>query len=161
MSRDFEAKAVFDTLCQTLDNMKWRYEKDMENGKYRVTTTAVGDDLTMKFIIRIDIERQVMYLKSPMPFPISENKRAEVGMATLIANYAMLNGCFEYDLVTGYLGFKLIIPFMDSIISEAACDYMIKLSCSMVDKFNDKFLAVSKSDMTLDEFQKYTEKAFQ
>ena len=154
MSKEMEAKALYKTLCQTLDNMKWTYNK--EEDKYIIRTSAVGDDLSMKLMIKIDAERQVMYLKSPMPFTIHENVRDLMGKAILIANYSMLNGSFEFDFSDGYLAFKMVIPYMESIISEAVCKYMIVLSCSMTDKFNDKFQAIAEGRMTLSEFEKFT-----
>ena len=152
-AKEMAAKALYKTLCQTLDNMKWKYNREEEN--FIVRTSAVGDDLSMKLMIRIDAERQVMYLKSPMPFNIHENVRDLMGKAILIANYSMLNGSFEFDFSDGYLAFKMVIPYMESIISEAVCKYMIVLSCSMTDKFNDKFQAISEGRMTLSEFEKF------
>lgn len=152
-AKEMAAKALYKTLCNTLDNMKWNYNKEEEN--FIIRTSAVGDDLSMKIMIRIDAERQVMYLKSPMPFAIHENVRDLMGKAILIANYSMLNGSFEFDFSDGYLAFKMVVPYMESIISEAVCKYMIVLSCSMTDKFNDKFQALAEGRMTLSEFEKF------
>ena len=154
MSKESEAKALYGTLCNTLDNMKWTYNREEEN--LIIRTSAVGDDLSIKIMIKIDSERQVMYLKSPMPFPIPEQTRDTMAKAIIMANYSMLNGSFEFDFSDGYLAFKMVIPYMESIISEAVCKYMIVLSCSMTDKFNDKFQALAEGRMTLAEFEKYT-----
>ena len=153
MNKEKEAKSLYKTLCNTLDKMKWTYDKEEEN--LIIRTGAVGDDLSMKIMIRIDAERQVMYLKSPMPFAIPQNKRETVGKAVLLANYSMLNGSFEFDFSDGYLAFKMVVPYMESIISEAVCKYMIVLSCTMTDKFNDKFKKLVDGEMTLEEFQRF------
>lgn len=153
MSKENEAKSLYRTLCQTLDNMQWKYNKEEAN--LIVRTSAIGDDLAMKLNIRIDAERQVMFLKSPMPFEIPSSMRDTIGKAVLIANYSMLNGSFEFDFGDGYLAFKMVIPYMESIISEAVCRYMILLSCNMTDKFNDKFKALAEGTMTLEEFEKF------
>ena len=153
MSKEMEAKSLYKTLCQTLDNMKWTYSK--EEDKLTIRTSAIGNDLSMKIMIRIDADRQVMYLKSPMPFTIPESTRDKMGKAIIIANYTMLNGSFEFDFSDGYLAFKMVVPYMESIISEAVCKYMIVLSCSMTDKFNDKFQALAEDRMTLAEFEKF------
>lgn len=149
---------MFETLKQALDKMEWKYTP--EDDKLIIRTSAVGDDLSMKLFMRVDADRSVMYLKSPMPFPIPEERRSEVAMAVLIANYAMLNGSFEMDLSDGYLAFKVVVPFMESIISDEVCRYMIRLSCNMVDTFNDKFEALVKGEMTLREFKEFTDKEF-
>ena len=153
-----EAKVMYNTLCSTLDNMKWNYKKEEEN--LIVRTSAVGDDMTMKLYIKVDANRGVMYLKSGMPFSVPKEKINEMIQAVIIANWAMLNGSFEMDRADGYIAFKVVIPFMESLISERVCRYMIQMSCDMIDKFNDKFLAVSENRMTVDELEDFAKKAF-
>ena len=101
-----------------------------------------------------------MYLKSGMPYTVPQDKIDELCKAVIIANWAMLNGSFEMDVNDGYIAFKLIVPFMESIVSEKVCRYMINLSCDMVDRFNDKFQKLADSRMTLDEFKEFTAQAF-
>ena len=148
-----DAKAVYKTLCQTLDNMKWRYNK--EEDRLIIRTAAVGDDLTMNLFFCVDADRQVMYLKSPMPFPIPASMHNTMAKAILLANYYMLNGSFEFDYSDGYLAFKIVVPFMESIISEAVCKYMIIVACNMTDKFNDKFQDVATGRMTIEAFEAF------
>ena len=154
MSKESEAKVMFNTLCQTLDNMNWRYEKDAQN--LVVRTSAVGQGLSMKLNLHVDADRQVMYLKSPMPFAIPQNVYDTVAKAAIIANYSMLNGSFEFDFDTGYLGFKMVVPYMESILSEKVCHYLIILSCNMTDKFNNKFQALAEGRMSVSEFEAFT-----
>ncbi len=151
-----DATRVYNTLCSMLNNIKWSYERDDE--KLTVKTSAIGNDLKIPLHIYVSTERQVMYVKSPMPFSVSQDKRQLVGNAVHIANYSMLNGCFEYDISDGYVGFKIVVPFAQSIISEEVCHYMVMLTCSMVDKFNDKFLMLINGKMTLQEFKVFTAK---
>ena len=153
MSKELEAQSLYKTLCQTLDNINWHYTK--EEDKFVIRTSAVGKDLTMKLNIKVDAERQVMYLKSPMPFDVPVSVREQMTKAVIMANYSMLNGSFEFDLSDGYLGFKMVVPYMESIISERVCHYMIMLSCQMTDKFNDKFKALVDGTMTLAEFSAF------
>ncbi len=148
-----QAKGVFNTLCSALDNKKWKYNPDSEN--LVVRTGAVGDDLSMKLFIKVDDERELMYLKSPMPFTVCPERIAEMETALSIANWSMLNGCFEMDRQDGYCGFKLVVVFMDSLISEIVCKYLINMSCQMVDKFNDKLLAVAEGKMSIAEFESF------
>lgn len=158
MSKESEALIVYNTLCSTLDNMKWNYNKEEEN--LIVRTFAVGDDLTMKLYMKVDSERSVMYLKSGMPFSAPMDRIDIMTKAVIIANWAMLNGSFEMDISDGYIAFKLVVPFMESIISEKVCHYMINISCRMIDTFNDKFKKLAEDKMTLDEFQQFAQEAF-
>ena len=153
MSKENEALFLYKTLCQTLDNMRWGYSK--EEDKLVVRTSAIGNDLSMDLYIKIDTERQVMYLKSPMPFIVPAPARDKLAKAVVMANYSMLNGSFEYDMSDGYLAFKIVVPYMESIVSEKVCHYMIMISCQMTDKFNDKFMALVDDKMTLAEFNEF------
>lgn len=158
MSKESEAQVVYNTLCSTLDNMKWTYSKQEEN--LEVRTSAVGNDLTMKLYMKVDANRSVMYLKSGMPFTVPTDRIDIMVKAVIAANWAMLNGSFEMDMSDGYIAFKVVVPFMESIISEKVCHYMINMSCRMIDTFNDKFQKVAEGSMTLSEFQAFADKAF-
>ena len=144
---------MYNTLCQTLDNMNWHYTK--EEDKFIIRTSAVGKDLSMKLFMKVDVDRQVMYLKSPMPFDIPHYCHDDIVKAVIMANYSMLNGSFEFDFSDGYLAFKIVVPYMESMISEKVCHYMIMVSCDMTDKFNDKFKALVDGKMTLTEFEAF------
>ena len=152
-----EAKVVYNTLCSSLDNRKWTYNKDDE--KLIVRTSAVGDDLTIKLYIKVDAGRSVMFLKSPMPFEVTAQNKDRLILASAYANWAMLNGMFEMDVDEGYMGFKVVVPFMDSLISEQLCKYLIDMSCRMVDAFNDKLDAVANGTMSVAEFAAFSKKA--
>lgn len=151
------AKIVFKTLCSSLDNRKWTYNKDEE--ELIVRTSAVGDDLTIKLFIKVDAARSVMYLKSPLPLTLTESNRNDVVYAVTRANWAMLNGSFEIDVDDGYVGFKAVVPFMESLISEQLCKYLIDMSCRMVDIFNDKLDAVAKGEMSIADFAEFAKNA--
>lgn len=155
MAKIDEARNLYNSLCQSLDNLKWVYNKEEHEDHFAVFTSAKGEDLTMKLAIRIDVDRQVMYLKSPMPFKVEENMRDTMAIAISRVNWTMLNGCFEMDHLDGFVAFKLVIPYMESIVSTAVCRYMIILSCNMIDKFNDKLKAIAEGRMTLDDLQQF------
>ncbi|MCM1194771.1 MAG: YbjN domain-containing protein [Corallococcus sp.] len=152
-----EANTMYRTLCSALDNMQWRYEKAED--ELVVRTSAVGKDLTMKLYIKVDSARSVMYLKSSMPFDVPAERIPDMAQAAIMANWSMLNGSFEMDMSDGYVAFKMVVPFMESLVSEKVCRYMISVSCDMIDKYNDKFLALTKGTMTLDEFRDFSCKA--
>ena len=150
------AQKSFDTLCLALDNLKWKYNRDAANKV--ITTTAVGKDLTINLRMVVSEERQLMYIKSVLPFDVPENKRDVIGKALHIANYSILNGCFEYDQYVGKLGFRIVVPFFNSELSEEVYRYAVMLTCQMVDKFNDKLLDLTNGKMTLQEFKAFAVK---
>ncbi len=155
MSKFSEAKNLYNTLCGTLDKMEWKYNGEEQENQFCVYTSAVGKDLAMRLAICIDVERQLMYLKSPMPFAVPEQLRDTMALALIRANWSMLNGSFEMDHSDGFVAFKLVIPYMESLLSAEVCRYMVMLSCNMVDKFNDKFQAIAEGKMTVEELQQF------
>lgn len=150
------AESAFETLCRTLDNMKWKYNRDAEHRV--VTTSAVGNDLTINLRMVVSEERRLMYIKSVLPFEVPAAKRDLIGKALHVANYSILNGCFEYDQFSGKLGFRIVVPFFDCELSQEVYRYAVMLTCQMVDKFNDKLLEVAKGTLTLQEFRNFVEK---
>ena len=155
LKQNFAQKA-FDTLCLALDNMKWKYNRDAANRV--VTTTAIGKDLTINLRMVVSEERRLMYIKSLLPFDVPESKRDVVGRAVNIANFSILNGCFEYDQFAGKLGFRIVVPFFNTELTEEVYHYAVMLTCQMVDKFNDKILALANGTMTLQEFKEFAQK---
>ena len=149
-----QAREVYGTLCSALDNRNWTYEKVED--ELLVHFGVNGDDLPMKFIIRVDADRQLLRLHSPMAFKISEDKRIEGAIAATAASYGMAQGSFDYDLSDGTICFRLNSNFRDSTLGEGQVQHMINLSCAMVDQYNDQFLALDKGEMTLQQFlEKY------
>ena len=157
MAKADEARVVFNTLCRALDNMQWKYDKEERTDGYVVFTSAVGKDLTMKLAITVDADRQVIYLKSPMPFRVPQEMRDDVAKALIFANWSMLNGSFEMDYSGGLVSFKIVIPYMDSMLSVEVFRYMIIISCQMIDKFNDKLQALAQGKMTLQQFREFAD----
>lgn len=151
-----QAQSAFETLCATLDDMKWKYNRDAANRV--ITTSAIGKDLTINLRMVVDEQRTLAYIKSPMPFDIAENKREVIGKALHIANFSILNGCFEYDQERGKVGFKIVIPYFDCQLSKEVYRYAVMLTCQMVDRFNDKILDLANGKMTLQEFREFADK---
>lgn len=152
-----DTKKAFQTAIQAFDSLNWHYDRDDEN--QIISCSVSGDDLSIKIFYKVIPEREIMYVKSAMPFNVREDKRMELCVAVAIANYTMLNGSFELDLSDGYLGFKIVTPFYGMTPTVELCKYMINLTCNMVDIFNDKFLALMNGTMSLNDFRKFSETA--
>ena len=144
------AKKVYDTLCTAMDNRGWVYQKDEE--KMRISFGVKGEDMVMEFVIMVDAARQVIRLMSPLSFRMSENKRMDGAIATCVASYGMANGSFDYDITDGTIAFRMTASFRDSIIGDGMLQYMIDCSCAMVDRYNDKFLAINVGVLSIEDF---------
>lgn len=144
------AKKVYDKLCSAIEQREWHFDRDDE--KMIVNFEVGGQDIPMRFFIFVDSKRQLVSLISPLPFKMSEGKRVEGAIATCAASYGMCDGSFDYDLKSGAISFRMTASFRSSTVGEGLFQYMISCSCAMVDMYNDKFLAIDKGFLSLENF---------
>ena len=144
------AKQVYQTLCNAIESREWTYEKEEDD--LVVFFGVSGDDIPMKFILIVDAVRQLIRLLSPLPFKMSESKRIDGSIAACAASFGLADGSFDYDLADGSIVFRMTASFRESIIGEGLLQYMISVSCSTVDKYNDKFLALDKGIISIADF---------
>ncbi len=145
-----QAKQTFATLCRALDNENWRYKK-LED-ELTIECGARGDDLPMDITIKVDPKRMLILLLSHLPFVIQEDKRLDVAIAVSAVNNVLVDGCFDYDVSSGHMFFRMTNSFIESSISEEVCTYMLFCSCQMIDEYNDRFLMVSKGMVSMEQF---------
>lgn len=145
-----KAKATFATLCQALDNMSWRYKKDEE--KLSIECGARGDDLPMDITIKVDADRMLVLLLSHFPFTIQEEKRLDAAIAVSAINNVLVDGCFDYNISSGNMFFRMTNSFIESTMGEEVFKYMLLCSCKTIDEYNDKFLMLSKGMITVEQF---------
>lgn len=148
--KSVRAQRVYNTLCGALDALSWKYDKD--DDKLVVSFSLTGEDLPMRFIIFVDVDRQLVRLFSRMPFEMSEDKRVEGSIAACHAAYGLTDGCFEYDLSEGKITYRMACAFIDNDISVEIIHYMIDFACTVIDKYNVKFFAINKGYMTIEKF---------
>ena len=144
------AKDTFATLCRALDAEDWKYKKDEEN--LCIECGARGEDLPIEFKVSIDADRMLVILLSNMSFSIREDKRLDVAIAISAINNVLVNGFFDYNLVTGNIIFRMTNSFIESKLGEEVFKYMVYTSCATIDEYNDKFLMLSKGMLSLEQF---------
>lgn len=144
------AQQVYRDLCAALDRKDWNYEKDEE--KLIIHFRVSGDDIPISMIVLVDADRQLIRVMSPMPFEIAEDKRIEGAIATCVASFGMADGNFDYDFGEGTIMFRMTASFRDSQIGDTLFYYLIDCSCTMVDKYNDQFLALNKGMLSINDF---------
>ena len=145
-----KAVEVYDTLCSMLDNINWKYEKVEE--KLMIKSGVKGDDLPIDFLMIVKPNSEVVQFISSLPFNMPEDKRVEGALAICAANYGMVNGSFDYDLSDGQILFRLTTSYRESLLSEALLEYMVMVSASTIDKYNDRFFMLAKGMISLEQF---------
>lgn len=145
-----QAKVAFDTLCQVLDHHEWHYEKDEKD--FLIECGAQGEDLPMKLTIKVDPDIMLILLLSHLPFVIQEDKRLEMAIAVSAINNILVDGCFDYDVTSGHMFFRMTNSFLESAVSEEVFSYLLYGSCQIIDEYNDKILMLAKGMLSLERF---------
>lgn len=148
-----QAKTVYKSLCDMLDERKWRYQKHDED--LTITCGAQGEDLPLELIMEVDAQRMLVSIMSPMPFAIPENRRTALAVAVSQANYGMVDGSFDYNYLNGRIVFRQTMSYRNSLISKELLSYMLLCACNTIDEYNDKFLMVAKNNMTNEEILEF------
>ena len=144
------ANEVYQKLCAALDERGWTYEKEDEN--LLVFFSVNGDDIPIRFIIRVDEARSLVIVTSPLMFDIPEDKRIDAALAVCAVSNRMVDGSFDYDISDGSISFRLTATYRDSVIGEDLLQYMVELTCFIVDEYNDKFLLLAGGKIGVDAF---------
>lgn len=145
-----QGQKVYETICAMFDDLGYHYQKHEE--QLAITCTVHGEDIPMEMIIIVRADRRIVSLSSPMPFKVPEDKRIDMALAVHVANYGMVDGSFDYNISNGEITFRLTACYIESILSKDLFEYMLMVSASTVDSYNDKFLMLSKGVLTLEQF---------
>lgn len=144
------AQTVYADLCAMLDKRGWSYKKYEED--LVITFGVAGEDIPMDFIIGVDTERQLIRVLSKLPFTVPEDKRMELAIAACVASYGLPDGSFDYDIAKGTIVFRLTASFRESKIGDGLFEYLIGCAGVVVDEFNDRFFALCKGIISINEF---------
>lgn len=145
-----QAKAAFATLCQMLDKNNWDYSKDEE--ELSVSCSARGNDLSMELRIDVDAERMLVIVISHLPFVIKEDKRLDVAIAISAINNMLVDGCFDYEISSGHIFFRMTNSIIESTLGADAFEYLLFCSCQTIDAYNDKILMIAKGLISIEQF---------
>lgn len=145
-----KAKVVYEGLCNALTHDEWKFERHDED--LVVATGVRGDDLPMKFVIKVDAEREIVRLMSPLDFEVKEDKRMEMAVAVTMANNQMINGAFDFDLGDGKIVFRMTIPYCGSVLGREVFEYLVHGSAVTIDNYNEKLLALATGMMELEKY---------
>ena len=148
-----QAQAVYKALCDMLDTLDWHYDK--KEDKLSIECSAQGDDLPIDIHIGVDATRKIVTLLSQMPFDVPERRRAAMAVAVSEANNGMVDGNFDYSLLSGKVVFRMTTSYFDSLIGKELFEYMLSCSCFTIDEYNDKFLMVAMKDMSVEQILKF------
>lgn len=143
-------QTVYDTICKMFDEKDYHYEKHEDD--HVITCQVRGEDLPMDIIFVVRDERQIVQLLSPMPFTVPEDKRMDIVLAITVINDRLVDGSFDFDLSNGRITFRQTASYIESILGKELFEYMLMVSASTVDEYNDKFLMIAKGMISFEQF---------
>ena len=144
------ASDVYQLFIKHCDEHQIPYEKHDDNLTLKINVR--GEDLPQPTVVYVIERANVVMIRSPFPFSIPEDKRPEAAIGITIANYGMINGCFEMDMRDGEIGYKIAQGFHDIDFSDEMISYMFTLAFTTTDKFNDKFFGLAMGMFSLEQF---------
>ncbi len=147
-----QAQKLYAQVCDVLDKRKWKYDKDEE--KFVVHFKISGEGLPISLIVVVDTERTLLQVLSPLSFKTSKEKKIELAVAACFANYDIADGSFDYDMYEDRLHYRIAAKYADSRIGDEFIEYLIDWTCTAVDTYSDKFLALSKGLIDFEGFMK-------
>ncbi len=117
-----------------------------------VNFTVVGEDLPMDITVRADKENQIISITSPMPYKISVDNRVICGVAVCAVSERLESGNFDYEIINGIITFRVTTPFKDCVVEQELITEMVAYASQMTDDYNDRFLALDKGFLKLEDF---------
>lgn len=145
-----KAKKIYATMVSALKKSEWKFEEHED--ELTIVSGFSGDDFPIRFYICVDAERKVIQFIGSIGFNMSEDKRVDGAIAVCVANYGLVNGSFDYDINDGEIRFRLTTSYVGCEIGEEFVMHMMVVALSTTDKYNDKFLMLSKGVITLQQF---------
>jgi hypothetical protein len=144
------AKSVYYAITSALNNKQLKYQSEPD--QFRCHLSFSTDDLDVKVTIFVDAERELIRLISFLPFTFPEDKRIDGALAAIIANHGMIHGSFDFDFDDGQMIFKLTNSYKGGPIDDECVHYLLGVTVSTIDKYDDQFLAIAKGYMSLSDF---------
>lgn len=144
------AEENYQSMKTALDSMKWKYTTFSK--KLAVKYSVKGNDLPMEFVMKIDGENQLITVMSRLPIEVCEDKRVDVSLAVNHVNYKIADGNFDFDMTTGLVYYKVSASYQGSLIGDKLIEYLVNVSANTVDRYNDKFDAIVKDELSIDAF---------
>ena len=144
------AKRTFDTLVNMFESRNLQYDKHEE--ELVVRSGIKGEDLPIDFIVVVKPTNEVVQFLSKLPFNMPEDKVIDGAIAVSAANYGLVDGSFDYNVMDGSIIFRLTSSYRDSILSEDLFEYMIMVSAATIDEYNDKFFMLAKGMIDIQKF---------
>ncbi len=144
-----EAKRVYETLCASMDEKGWKYEKNEEN--LAVVTGTGTDDLPIELAMIVEPQAQLVTLLSRLPIEVPEDKMADICVALTAINDRLLIGSFDYYLKTQQIFFRSSLSFRGALLDREVFFAQLMTSCEAIDRFDLPLKGLAEGMITITE----------
>lgn len=144
------ARDIYEKTKALFTSKDLKYDAHDEN--MVIKTGITGDDLPMDITVIVNPNAQTISMYSVLPFSVKEDKMAEVAIAVCVANNALIQGCFDYDISEGKVLCKISNSFIETDLSEELIFVMFMRFANLADEYNDRFFMLNKGLIDLAKF---------
>ena len=148
------AERVYNTLVEHLNKAGLKYtEMDANGDDYMIRLEGRGEDLPITLFIVVDAGRGLLMVKSPECTRLPADQIDVAAKAVCANNWSIANGCYSLDLDSGSIMWTACNSFLGSLMGEEAIRYLLGISLTTLDRFNDKFMLLKMGAIDLDTFR--------
>ena len=144
------AKEVFQTICDAFDAKELKYQTDAE--KLVLQCGFQGEDLPISITMRVEPKLEVVSFFSKIPFSVAEDNRIAVAAAITMANSFLKSGCFDFDLSSGNIYYRVANSYRDCVVGKEMFIQMLAISYGAIENYNDKFMLLANGTISLEKF---------
>lgn len=145
------AKNVFESACAALDAMDIKYKKVEDD--LVILFGHRGQDMNHELLLAVNARQEAIQLIERLPFEIEADKARDVACAVCLVNDRILAGSFTFDMESR-LSYEVTQLYSGSLIGEETIKRMIIALVITVEEYDDKFMALNKGYVTVDEFKR-------
>lgn len=144
-------RTVYNTICAALDEAEIKYDRHDET--LFIDFRYKGEDMIHNQFILVNPEREAIQWIDRLPFAISSEKSAEMALAVCTVNDRLLAGRFSYN-GKEQLQFEMTQLYTGGLVSKALIKRITFMCYQTVEDFDDKFMALNKGYLKINDFFK-------
>lgn len=147
------ATAVFNTITKHLDAADLKYKVlEAMGDDYMINLNMRGDDLPISLYIIVEADKELIMVKAPEYTSFSQDKIDLAAKAVCFLNDSIVDGCYVLDINDGHIMWNATSSYRGSLIGEEVISYLIGISVTTLDSYNELLMMLNMGILNLDSF---------
>lgn len=148
------AQAVYNTIIKHLDGAGLKYDiMEAPADDYMINLKMRGDDLPISLYIIVDADRELIMVKAPEYTSFGQDKIDLVAKAVCFLNSTIVDGRYALDIDDGRIMWTISSSYRSSLIGEEVIRYLIGVSVTTLDDYNELLMMLNMGILDLDSFR--------